>query len=792
MEKNTNTTGNIGPFLESAVAHLLSHRRFHLFWLLVATAFSILLISGLRMGDHQIIEGLKVDNSMEVWFRADDPDWVNYKRFQKYFEGDEFVMISFGAEDIFQPKILHKIKDLTAKFAGIPYTSQVVSLTNVEDLRGEGGVLEIKELFKKIPQDPSELKQIKARVTQHPLYRSNVISADGRTTAIIIRIITQPPGVNYHREITEAVYELCEQENEGGKYEFHIIGTPIILALEEKASMDDAMLEYALCSIFLVFFLYILHRRMIFVVIPLTVITVANLWIHGVIPLFGATYNMITNIIAMVVMVIGIADAIHFMAEYQAQMKIEEDSSRAAKKAFRMIVLPCLFTSLTTAAGFMSMAVSQLNPIKEFAIFVGIAMLMTFVVNMAMVTIWLSYLKKRPEKKSPIQEEGFLYRSMAWVAALNRRHIKVNIAIAAVVFLISVTGIMQIEINTHEIKYFRESHPLRVATEFIEKHLSGTLPLEVMLSGPADIFKGPDILSRLEELQQFIDADEAAQKTFSMVDYLKEVNQVLNEEDPAFYRLPDTRNAVSQFLLLAEGNEKNALENYVDFTDFSVARLHIRFNYIDTKEMKVLLTAIEEKSAALFDETGVTVTVAGSLPMYIHMVDYILDSQIQGFSLALIVIFIMLSILVRSFKLGLLAMVPNIIPISLTCGIMGWLHIDLDIVTVLIPSVAIGLAVDDTIHFIARFRFYFERTHNYDTALDKTIQTAGIPITITSLVLFFGFGIMIISTFKPIAYFGLLAAITMISAMIADLFVLPALIKVFKPFGPEQAREVSK
>ncbi len=787
MTENTKPSDNIGAFFETAVDHLLSHRRFHLFWLLMVTALAILLVSGLRIGDRQIIKGLQVDNSMEVWFRADDPDWVNYKRFQEYFEGDEFIMVSFRAEDIFQSEILYKIKDLTTKFNKLPYVSQVVSLTNVEDFRGEAGVLEIKELFKKIPKDPGELRQIKARVIQHPIYRGNVISDDGRTTAIVARILTQPPGVNYQREITEAVYELCDQENEGGKYDFQIIGTPILLALEEKASMEDAMLEYALCSIFLVFFLYLLHRRLIFVIIPLTVITVANIWIHGVMPLFGATYNMITNIIAMVVMVIGIADAIHFTAEYQAQIRKEDNPHRAVNKAFRMIILPCLFTSLTTAAGFMSMAISQLKPIKDFAIFVGIAMLMTFVVNMVLVTIWLSYLKKPSHKRDSLHEEGLLHRAMTWVAALNRRHIKINIAIAVTVFFVSFTGIMQIEINTHEIKYFRENHPLRVATEFIEKHLSGTLPLEIMLSGPADTFKEPDILKRLDQLQQFINAEEAAQKTFSMVDYLKEANRVLNDEEEAFYRLPDTRNAVSQLLLLTEGNEKNELENYVDFTDFSVARLHIRFNYIDTNKMKELITVIEEKIAGLFNSTGVTVEVAGSLPMYIHMVDYILDSQIQGFSLALVVIFIMLSILVRSFKLGLLAMVPSVIPIALTCGIMGWFHIDLDIVTVLIPSIAIGLAVDDTIHFIARFRFYFERTRNYDTALDKTIMTAGMPITITSVVLFFGFGIMLVSTFKPIAYFGLLAAITMLSAMIADLFVLPALIKVFKPFGAEQA-----
>jgi len=570
MANNTKIAQNIGPLLEKSIDHLLSHRRWHLCWFLIITAISMILISGLTIGDKKIIEGLRVDNSMEVWFRADDPDWLSYKRFQEYFEGDEFAMVTFQMEDIFQPEILAKIKDLTAKFNDLPYVSQVVSLTNVEDFRGEGGVLEIKDLFEEIPNDPVQLQKIKARVVAHPLYSGNVISADGRTTAIVIRVITQPQGVNYHREFTDQLLEMCEQENEEGKYSFQIMGTPVILAMEEKASMDDAVLEYTLCTIFLVFFLYLLHRRMIFVVIPLAVITVANLWIHGVIPLVGATYNMITNIVAMVVMVIGIADAIHFMAEYRAQIAKEDDSLRATNKAFRMIVLPCLFTSLTTAAGFMSMAVSQLKPIKEFAIFVGLAMLMTFVVNMVLVSIWLSYLKKRPRESSKPHGEGFLHRCMAWVASINRRHIKVNIAIAVIVFLVSLTGIMKIEINTHEIKYFRESHPIRVATDFIEKNLSGTLPLEIMFSGPMDIFKEPDILNRLEKLQRFVDSMEAAQKTFSIVDYLKEVNRVLNDEDPAFYRLPDTRNAVSQLLLLAEGNEKNELEHYVDFTDFSV------------------------------------------------------------------------------------------------------------------------------------------------------------------------------------------------------------------------------
>ncbi len=778
------------PVLEKIISHIQTYKKSHLLWLSVITVFSVLSITGLRIGDRQILEGLRIDNSMEVWFREDDPTWLQYKRFQNYFEGDEFAIISFKVDDVFHPEVLEKIKDLTGKLYELPYILQVVSLTNTADFRGEGDVLEIRELFEKIPDDPARLKEIRTRVLNHPLYRGSVISEDGTTTAILVRIETQAQGINYQYEITNLLTELCERESEEGKYAFHIAGIPILVGMEEKASWDDAALEYPLSFIFLVVFLYLLHRRIVFVVVPLAVITVPNIWIHGVIPLCGSTYNMITNIIASVVMVIGIADAIHFISEYNSQIRKEKDSASAVRKAFKLVVLPCLFTSLTTAAGFMSMSISRLRPVKEFSIYVGIAMIMTFIVNMVLVSIWLSSLKKVPRETPASKDTGILHGLMRRVASINRRHVKINIVIALLVFLVSFTGIIRIEVNTHEIKYFRKNHPLRVATEFIEQNLTGTIPLEIMLFGPEDAFKEPDILQRLEKLEDFIGSIEQVQKTFSMVDFLKEINRVLNDEDPAFYRIPETRSAVAQLLLLTEGND-NELEHYVDFTSFSVARLSGNLNYIDNNEMAAINASIEQKISELFDPVGIRAEMAGSMPMYLNAMDYVMDSQFKGFSLALIVIFIMLSILVRSFKLGLLAMVPNIIPIFLTMGIMGWAHIYLDMGTVLIASVAIGLAVDDTIHFIARFRYHFDRLHNYDTALDETFYSVGPPITITSIVLFFGFGVLVVSTFMPVVYFGILAATTMVSALIADLFVLPALIKIFKPFGPEEGVNTS-
>lgn len=265
---------------------------------------------------------------------------------------------------------------------------------------------------------------------------------------------------------------------------------------------------------------------------------------------------------------------------------------------------------------------------------------------------------------------------------------------------------------------------------------------------------------------------------------LLEMNKILQDNNPSYYKIPEEKSMIEDLLFLSEGSEELSL--YVDTMDYSTARIHGRLNYVDSNTLKAITTKIEAKIEELYHSGPVKAEVSGLIPIYINMIDYLIDSQVKGFSIALLSILIMLALLVRSLKLALLAMIPNIIPVFLTFGIMGWIGINLDLGTVLIASVAIGLAVDDTIHFLARFRYLFDKYRNYERAIDETIKTVGAPITITSVVLFFGFGVAVVSTFKPIVYFGLLSAITMISALIGDLFVLPALIKVFKPFGAEE------
>ena len=773
--------------LEKIIDHILAYRRMHILWMALVTLFFAACATGLTLGGKVIFKGIKVDNSMEVWFADESTAWQGYKAFQAQFGNDEFVVIAFEREDIFTREALQKIDDLTRELEKNPNVSEVISLTNIEKIRGDEGMISFSALIPRVPSDPAELKALKTSVLKNPLYRGNVISSDGRTAGIIVRVQEQPDGVNYHRELTDQLYALFKKQSEGGEYEFHVSGSVISIGENDRSTTNDAVFLYLLSFVFMILALYLIHRRAIYVIISLAVVTMANIWIHGLIVLVGSTYNALTSILASLVMVIGIADSVHFITSYKNHLKKAPNAPEAARRAFGQVAIPCIFTSLTTAAAFLCLLITNLKVIRQFGLYAAIAMLLALVTNLVLVPAWLSYLKKETSKAArQKQYNPILQWVMHRAAGINQKYIKVNILLAFIVFMISFTGIVRIETNANDLKNYRASHPFRVATEFIEEKLTGLLGLDIVLTGPPDTFKDPEVLKKVEALEQFVASLPSAQKTFSMVDYLKEMHKVIQYGSDSFYRIPETQNQVAQLLFL--GEDSSELGDYVDISDYSMARVNGRLSWLDNNELKTVNDRVNQKAKALFAPLGIQAEISGIVPIYLNWCDYVVESQVKGFSLSLLAIFLMFAMLVRSFKLSLIAMIPNVIPIFLTLGIMGWAHIYLDKTTVIFSSLAIGLAVDNTIHFVARLRSLFARYGNYEAAIMETFYTVGVPITITSVVLFCGFIIFLFHSFIPSVYFGVLMAITMGAALIGTLFVLPALVKVLKPLGPEKQR----
>lgn len=769
--------------------------------LIVSTIISFIFIIGLNIDGKQVLPGLKVDNSFELWFREDDPGRLQYDLLKDYFGSDEYIIVAFKTDNVLKPKTLHKIEHLTHRFNQLPDIQEVTSITNIDDFRGINDTLYIEELFEEIPESQETVDSDRPRILGNPLFNGGVISSDGNTAALILRLTTTPQENNYQRVLTDRIYNICEEESENGDYKFHVSGNAILIGEEDKGSTVDSRTEKLLMLGFIILFLYTIFRRAVMVFAPLLVIILANIWTHALFPVFNSSVNMVTSIIVTLVMVIGIADAIHMISEYNSQVRQGKSGKVSARQAFIVVAIPCLFTSITTAAGFLSMSISQLTPISDFGFFAAISMMLTLAINMILMLLILGRIKVIASTN--IQEinlqietkNSIISKLMEWIVATNKKYVKTNIVIALLIAAFSITGIYQIKVNTNEVEYFDTNHPYPVSVRFIEENLTGTMTIEVLLTGDNNHFKNPEVLSKIEKLQHYMDSYDEILKTISIVDYMKEINQVMHNGNPDFYTIPATRELISQYTLLSD----DSFDDYLDTISMGAARIHGRLINLDSNRMAEIISELQAKTNEIFHgststdtsalQDTTTATLTGTMKLYTNAVDYIIESQIKGFGLALIMVYVLMSLLVRSFKLGLLAMVPNVIPIFLTFGIMGWAGINLDFGTVIIASVALGLAVDDTIHFISRFKNFYSKTGDYDTAVSETIRHVGPPITTTTIALFFGFIVLLVSTFKPLAFFGLLVAVTMVSAWAADLFVLPALIKTFKPLG--QARSTT-
>jgi predicted RND superfamily exporter protein len=378
-----------------------------------------------------------------------------------------------------------------------------------------------------------------------------------------------------------------------------------------------------------------------------------------------------------------------------------------------------------------------------------------------------------------------LDRVLEKVAHINIRHARVILAAAVIICIFAIWGITRLEINS---SYLEEYGP-RVKTyhdyKFVDDIMGGSENFEILLhSKTPDGVKTLEFVQTLEKIQRFADAqDYLVSKTVSVVDIIKDINRALHHNDKAFYKLPETDKSVSQLMLLYEASGGEELEKRVS-TDIETARLTVYIKSSDSKTSRRFYDDLIAYIDGIIPETY-SYEVTGISFLVLKAMEYIGATQISSLAIAMVIISLLMVVVFRSVKVGFISMLPNIFPILLTLGLMGWMGIWLDYVRTLIACIAIGLAVDDTIHFIVRYQLEFNRKGNYEAALLSTMRNVGRAITITTLVLVIGFSMAMTSKLNDSFYFGLLSSVCLFIALLADYFIGPSLILIFKPFGKE-------
>jgi len=516
-------------------------------------------------------------------------------------------------------------------------------------------------------------------------------------------------------------------------------------------------------------------------------VSIALLWTLGLKGIFGSPITPVSTTLFALITVIGIANSVHLISHFNIAIRRTGDRREALIETFERAGSACFFTSITTAFGFGSLCVSRLPVIRDMGLFAAFGIMSAFCISIILVTAGMLYKKVDKEtlkKQYIIAPKGFL----KIITGINLKYSLWIIIFSAAVVIIMALGIPRIEVESSMLEYLKRGCSLRKDAEFIDTALVGISSVEVVIKGEEGSFKEPVNLKKIEKLQSLVTKHPEVSVSHSMADYLKLIFRSLNSDSTRFYRIPETREAVAQSLLLYEMSGGSDIEDFVT-TNYDEARVSISTRQMTQNERSALLEDIGSFMKSNF--TDMKYEVTGFDNLVYHTTQRIVTTQIKSITLAATII-MLLMIFIFGLKGGLVSIIPNIFPIVSLLGIMGYAGFRLDIATAIIASIAIGIVVDDTIHYFSHYRYELKAAPNREQAMVNAHMSVGSALCYTTIILALGFLIFLLSETRILFHYGLLSCIAVTIALLGDLFIGPVLLvklKVFKQNSGVRSRK---
>ncbi|MBW1735704.1 MAG: MMPL family transporter [Deltaproteobacteria bacterium] len=714
-------------------------------------------------------------NNVDYFTLDNDPDVAFYDEFKEVFGNDEFFVIAFEREDIFTERNLDLLARLTEDLEGLEDIDDVTSLANVDDIVGGEDFFEVRGFLEEIPSDPQALEKLKKQAVRNPLYVANLISRDARTTAIVVQTLEKPEDPDYRKKLLAKAQKILDPYRSEVE-RFHLAGWTTTNYYLSQYMKKDVATFIPVAYLFITLAIWLVFRN-----IRLTLLAVMNISFcvgstMGLFGLTGITLNNVTSIIPPLVMALALCDVVHIFSHMEKQvLESFPDKRKALAHVLDKVLLPSFLTTLTTAIGFLSLAVSQIPPIRELAWIASAGMVFEFFFSFFFLPPIILLFDPKKIYQAYETKRGMLLFLRALGRTVSRRRGFV-LAASAVVVCGAAWYTTQLRVETNLIEFFKKSSPLRVSMDFVERKLGGVDTMDISLQArEEEAFKDPKNLKLIESIQEYLKKLEAVDSVVSLVDFLKDMNESFHAENHAYYKIPETKNMVSQYLLLYDSED---IEDVIN-SSFDHARIAMRISEHSSAAQKRLIRQIEQFIQTL-DHPGIEIRVTGRARQDVNTIDALVRGQVQSLSLAAAIILVVMMLVLRSFSIGLLSVIPNLFPIVLNFGIMGALSIPLDTGTSLIAAVALGIAVDDTIHFLSEYKLRRSEGFSVGDSVWHVILNKGRPIISTSVILCIGFGVLMLSSFSPTMNFGILCSIIMITAAVGDILVLPSVILLRK------------
>lgn len=731
-----------------------------------------------------------IDNDLTAWFSVDDPVYQDYVRFREEFGGTRTVIIAIQAPSrarLFSAEgfaFLDKISGDIERVQAVRRVSSLATATVVDALPSSGpdddGGLEVRRLLGDLERFSPDV--VGQRALDDELFRGDLISEDGTVTALIL-FFDEDRIDDVRAEVLAEVRRIVDSQLPEG-FAAHYNGSLEITEWYNRVTLDNQMKFTPPILALTLLALFVMFRSVKKTLLTFAAILVSLLWTLGLYDLFGFSYNVLSSMIVPLVVVLAVADDVHILQHYGIERR-HSTREQAFVGTIRNLLAPLFGASTTTALGMLSLATSQVVAVREFGMGSAIGVMVDFAISIVLVPTMLGWIKTEPV--TPPQETWFL-QPLRRVAMFSTRHARGVMVVVAVLVALAGWGMSNLRVDTNHINFFSAKHELYKSAQVLDTQLSGIYTFQVFLEGAPESMRQPDVLKRMDRLSTELKALPFVKKVTSVADYVKRVHRELNDGRDDAYVVPDTSAEIAQELLVFGLGDEGRIElERIVASDFSRAQVTVKLASMSSDLVFQQVAAADRLAREIFTGSGVAVTVTGSGRLFSTLDHYLVRSQISSFATAFVTVFGVIFLVFRSWRFGLLSIAPNLVPVLAVFGVMGWMGISLNVATVMVASVALGVVDDDTIHFISRYRRETRNGATTDEAIEIATTHEGRAALTTAIVNSCAFAVLALSEYRPSAWFGGLLALTMIVAFLAEVFILPAMITLFPNlFGAER------
>ncbi|HEX4896360.1 MAG TPA: MMPL family transporter [Solimonas sp.] len=708
---------------------------------------------------------LRIDPSIERLLPAKDADRAVFDRVRQLFGETEPVLLAIGFDTVYSAQNIARIEQLTQRLQQFPGVLQVVSLANVPNPQAEGEEIELSSFGAQARLHPERVADFPAQVAANPIYRSSLVSVDGRIAAFVITL-DEVDEVAFRAEDYGGRLKALAQEVSGSD-QVWITGSAVIKAATVDAILNTLGFTIPAIFILVMVLLFVGFRSVRAVLLATLAISLSMLWTLATAVVLQLPFNLVTAIVPPLVITLALSYAVHLLSEYYEHR--HGDSARTrTEQSMRRVGGGLLLSAGTTIAGFLALIPGSLPAIAQFAVLSSLGVLYAVILTLVFLPAVLGLLG--PQRQLRPLGEAFFRRKARKLALFDLKWRNWIIGIAILSIPVDLYFASQIRPGTDYIKSFDEAAPVRRDYEAINVAFNGANTLSVLIDTHVnDALTDPQLVRQIESLQAWLREQPEVGSTVSYVDHLKLINRSFNENDPAHYVVPSRAEDIKQLLVFGGSDE---IRHVID-SRFRTALLSVRIKVDDSIAIGELVTRMEERLRQMPPPLNGQVT--GAPVLATRTVNQIASGQLTSLTIASVVIWAMLALMFTSMRAALLAMLPNLLPVGLYFGILGALKLPLDPTNSLIACIVLGIAVDDTIHFLSRFNADARAKANEKAAVKSALAGVLRPVTFTVASLCLGFLVFTGSELSNQVQFGLLASFTLFVAWFADILLTPAL-----------------